>query len=231
MKYTAFSINNDPHDQPTPKLVWGKYIKDIDLRVDDEVFMVNDPGVNFFVKEVREKDILLHNPRNPSKEKVCMKFSPLFKKMGDIPMGQQEFFYHLCEVTGTTDLDGLFKPDDKYFVNYKKQFEKYFDLIRKTLHDKPTYYELTRLYERIIEEMGLGIFNEYIRSNFMSGSGDSVENLLHHAYEYGFEFYNGGSFIASMFHHAQRMDRESIFDNGVRAIVFGEGLKLDFNKI
>lgn len=80
------------------------------LRVDDEVFMVNDPGVNFFVKEVREKDILLHNPRNPSKEKVCMKFSPLFKKMDDIPMGQQEFFYHLLEVTGTTDLDGLFKP-------------------------------------------------------------------------------------------------------------------------
>jgi len=36
--------------------------------------------------------------------------------------------------------------------------------------------------------MGLGIFNEYTRSNFMSGSGDSVENLLHSAYEYGFEF-------------------------------------------
>ena len=34
-----------------------------------------------------------------------------------------------------------------------------------------------------------------------------------------------------MFYHAQRMDREDIFDNGVRAIVFGEGLKLDFNKI
>lgn len=39
MKYTAFSINNDPQDQPTPKLVWGKYIKDIDLKVDTLSFL------------------------------------------------------------------------------------------------------------------------------------------------------------------------------------------------
>lgn len=231
MKYTAFSIDNDPVDQPTPKLVWGKYINDINLVVGDELFMVNDPGVNFFIKEVREKDILLSNPRNPSKDKVCMKYSPFFKKMDDIPMEQQEFFYDGCEVTGTTDLDGLFKPDEKYLIDYKKQFEKYFDLVRKTLYDKPTYYELTRLYERIIEEMGLGIFNEYIRSNFMGGGEDSIENLLHHAYEYGFEFYDGNRFVVSMFHHAQRMDRENIFDNGVRAIVFGEGMKIDFSKL
>jgi len=116
-EYYAFCIDDNPIDQPTPKLVWGQYIRDIDLAVGDELFLINDHGQNFFIKEFREKDIVLSNPRNPSKDKVCVKHSPLFKNIGEIPKNQQEFFYDGVRVSGTIDMDGLFKPDEKYLVD------------------------------------------------------------------------------------------------------------------
>jgi hypothetical protein len=230
-KYTSFCIDNDPVDQPTPKMVLGEYIRNLKLSVGDELYMVHDFGKKFTIKEMRENgDIVLSNP-SISKDKVCRETSPLFKKVGDIPMDSQEFFFHQLDVDCSVDSDGSIKIHDKYFINYLDQFKNYFSLMRKSL-DLNNQYKITYMYETIFNEMGVGVFNEYIRSNYVNyiGKDKKIEDLLSSGYEYGLEFYDN-RFVCSMVSHALRMDTSDIFDNGVRAIVFGEGLKIDFSKV
>lgn len=229
--YTAYSIDNDPHDQPTPKLVWGKSIRKLDLKINDEVFSMHT-GDNFLIKEIIDDDnIILSNPKNPSKDKRVAKISPLYVKMGEIPKEQQSYFYHDQDVEGKTKGD-VFTPNPEFLINYREQFKKYFDLIRKTLYNERQDYGLTRLYDSIIEGFGDGIFNAYIRHNFVGQKNN--DDTFYSTYEYGFESFrndrSGLNFKYLMFTRALDIDVNQLFNNGVKAIVYGEGVKIDFTK-
>ncbi len=228
--YTAFAIDNDPSDQPTPKMVWGNRIKNIVLEGGDEVFMINNPKNNFTVKDFIDDKIILMNPRQAKTVEVT-KNSPLFKIISEIPKEQQEFFEHNQDIEGILDSNGVFQPNKKYLINYVDLFHKYFDLIRKTLYDDRIQNEITRLYERIFEEMGVAAFNQYIRSNFVENVEEGIEDMFQSTYEYGMEGYDGNPFVVSMMYHANRLDRQELFEQGVRAIVFNEGIKIDFSKL
>jgi len=234
-KVTAFSINNKPTSQPTPVLVFGEIVKFEDIKIGDQLYLVDRPGVIVDISNiVRDEDpnhaIGLYNSQ-PIK---IGKYTRVFKKIQDIPENQQEFFLHDQDITGKFSDGGIFIPDEKYLINYTDLFTKYFDLIRRQFwgfgQDDRIQSELCSFWHSAIKEMGVGVFNEYIRSNFTGRPNN--DETFHGAYEYGFEFFHSSDrFVRIAFNHLFRMDRGDLFINGVKSIVYGEAVKIDFSKL
>lgn len=227
-KIKVYSVNDNPHTQPTPVLVFGEPTTHINI--DDVLYLVNRPRVSIRVTDIidgDEKPIIGMLNEKPVR---FSRFALFFKKIQDIPKEQQEFFMHNQEVDGHFNEEGVFIPDEKYLINYSELFSKYFELIIKQFYQDRVQYELCRFWDSAIEELGVAVFNEYIRVNFLNQPND--DKTFNNAYEYGFEFFNSDDrFTRVVFNHLLRLDINGLFIDGIKTIVYGEKIKLDFKKI
>lgn len=149
-------------------------------------------------------------------------------KKADIHVDQQELFFDRQKVEGEIK-DGTFVPDAKYLINWAERFQNYFDIIKKHSPRDPKRDKTARLIMRTIEEIGVGMFNHFIRyhKERFPAFSELVNNMVASMYAGWFvEKDEKLSFAHWVLEYA--MNEGDHFFDAVKAVVLEEGITIKF---
>lgn len=246
-QYKIFRWLEEPHDQPTPLLFVGELASLTDLQKGMIIYHI-DRGVKYRLDHIdfeNERDerngvkrltmTTLYDNGEEGKKKVASTLNgQLCVWKADIDTDLQELFYGGQTVYGKV-IDGTFIPEDQYMVNWYQMFMTYFDIIARNPYRDQTRVErqMPRLVRECIEQFGVGIFNEMIRSNY---AGKEMSDAVFR------EAWNS-IFDSDWLYHIDRrlsfpkrvlektMSMSTCFEDVVKTVVFKQGIKLDISRM
>ena len=157
----------------------------------------------------------------------------LLIKLADIKEEHQELFYDGQEVEGKI-VKEEFSPEKHHLRNWRNMFESFYRIKRKfASYDKKENLieiEIWEMIDRTIMEIGTARFNEYI-NYFFVGKKNKEEAYYeaHKALRQYYDFGDDKAYALSMLY--KLMGIEGYFYEGVRSVVFEEGMKFDYDSI